>query len=186
LGVTAVYVTHDQDEALALSDRVAVMRDGHLIALGPPHELYLYPPDGYTARFLGQMNIVACTIQRCTATGMVLARSPLGLMHARMGDLRLAAEQCAELMIRPEHIALCVDEAADLPNVIQGVITGVLFAGRVVEYTIRVAATELRVHALSTTALTEGSVVRLHLPAERCWVLPAESADASPEETVAS
>jgi iron(III) transport system ATP-binding protein len=185
LGVTAVYVTHDQEEALALSDRLAVMRDGEVVALGPPQQLYLYPPDGYTARFLGQMNILPCTVQEHVTARMVRAWTPLGLLHARVGDVRLAAGQRAELMIRPEHIAVCVDGARDLLNVIEGVITSVLFAGRLVEYRVRAAAAEVRVHGLSTTALSEGSMVHLHLPAERCWILPTEGTDAPLEERAA-
>jgi len=84
LGTTALYVTHDQDEALALSDRIAVLRDGRLVAEGPPSALYAEPPTAFVARFLGGANVV---------------RGPLA---ARLGGRELGAGEA--LAVRPEHL----------------------------------------------------------------------------------
>ncbi|MEM6326572.1 MAG: ABC transporter ATP-binding protein [Bacteroidota bacterium] len=84
LGTTALYVTHDQDEALALSDRMAVLRDGRLVAVGMPRDLYANPPTAFVAQFLGGANVVR------------------GALAARLGGTEAGPGEA--LSIRPEHL----------------------------------------------------------------------------------
>src|ERR1051326_7194428 len=79
LGVTMIYVTHDQDEALAMSDRVALMRDGRLVALGTPRELYEAPGQEFAARFIGDTNILRGTAESERVVRIAGAAVPLSL-----------------------------------------------------------------------------------------------------------
>ena len=100
VGVTTLYVTHDQAEALSLGDRVCVMNDGEIIQIAPPHEVYAKPASLFVAHFVGEMNFVG---------GEVKARdrvdSPFGALTVPVPD-GLAAGAAVTLAIRPEHVVV--------------------------------------------------------------------------------
>jgi iron(III) transport system ATP-binding protein len=79
LGITTVYVTHDQDEALSLADHVVVMRDGRIVQQGSPRELYERPATRFLAEFLGETNFIPATIER-SADGASVLSTPLGTL----------------------------------------------------------------------------------------------------------
>ncbi|MGE0006049.1 MAG: ABC transporter ATP-binding protein [Parvibaculaceae bacterium] len=123
-GMTMIYVTHDQDEALSLSDRIAVMNDGRIVQFGSPGELYWDPESEFVARFIGESNFIEATVERADARSCklgLLGRSVAFTARARS----LAAGQRINLMMRPEHIKLC-DEAH---GVVSGVVEEALFFG---------------------------------------------------------
>ena len=109
LGATVIYVTHDQEEALTMSDQVAVMDKGRLVQLGPPRALYDNPADAFVADFIGDMNLLPGTVSavagaQCQVTldgggGCGIARSPLAY-----GD-------AARLAVRPEHVAVTAGDS---------------------------------------------------------------------------
>jgi ABC-type Fe3+/spermidine/putrescine transport system ATPase subunit len=107
LGITTVYVTHDQEEALSLSDRVAVMRDGRILQLGPPRDLYERPRTRFIADFVGTNNLVPGTVVGAagervtvdTALGRLQGRPPHG------GD-SLTVGRATVLAIRPENVTV--------------------------------------------------------------------------------
>ena len=143
LGTTSLYVTHDQQEALALSDRIAVMRAGKILQVGPPEHLYREPRTAFVARFLGGSNIV----------------EDAGLAEALSGEAAPSGEHV--LAVRPEH----------LHPVDQGGITGRLlarqFVGTYAEWSVEVEGTELR--AWVDPSLSPSASVRLSAGAHR-WV----------------
>jgi iron(III) transport system ATP-binding protein len=103
-GATAIIVTHDQEEALSLADRLAVMRDGRLVQVGPPEQVYLAPADRWAASFLGEVNVLAGRVE---ATGV---RTELGLFDvAGPGDGSPAPSGLVHLAVRPEQLELRVD-----------------------------------------------------------------------------
>lgn len=111
-GVTFVYVTHDQSEALALSHRIAVMNQGRIEQLGSPEVIYSFPQSRFVADFIGQCNLLDATVSACSAEHMTLAIGGLGKIEARhCGDL-LPGDK-GTLALRPEKIRL---EAATNPN----------------------------------------------------------------------
>jgi len=115
VAITTIFVTHDQEEALTLSDRIGILRDGRLIAEGPPRAVYAAPPDAFTARFLGEANVLTGTPE------------PGGLrLHG--GALIAVPQGTTAVAVRPEHIALSVAEPA-APNRIQARLVGRIFAG---------------------------------------------------------
>ncbi len=115
LGATVIYVTHDQEEALTMSDRVAVMSQGRLSQLGTPRELYDDPANPFVADFLGEMNFVDATVEDM-ADGIGRAVTAGGVLFARLarGHGPLRKGEAARIAIRPESLTLQADEAASL------------------------------------------------------------------------
>ena len=104
LGITTVYVTHDQEEALSLSDRVAVMRDGKVLQVAAPKELYERPVGRFVADFVGTNNFLAGTCREIAADRLC-AETPIGLVRGSLTPKVRAGDRCV-LAIRPENIAL--------------------------------------------------------------------------------
>jgi iron(III) transport system ATP-binding protein len=172
LGVTTLYVTHDQEEALSLSHRVALMRHGRVVECGTPQELYYRPRRLFTAQFIGRAEIVPCTVLR-REDGLTLLETPLGPLH---GAGAAAASGKASLMIRPEHLSI-VSAGADVPNKIPGTVVSAVFLGRLFEYEIDLGGRRVKLQTLSTHPYPPGARVAVHAPPERC-VLIDETNDA--------
>ena len=172
VGTTAVYVTHDQEEAMALSDRVAVMRDGRVVELAPPRDLYLRPRTAFAARFVGQADLTPCAVLGRDGEATVLETAFGRMLSHAVPE---GARAPLSLLIRPEHIEFA---SADGPNRVTGTIRRVVFSGRLVEYLIETAqGVTIRVQGTSGTIREEGEAVRLHLPPERLVVV-----EGSPED----
>lgn len=102
-GVTFIYITHDQGEALAMSDRVGVMSQGRIQQIADPREIYNNPVNGFVASFVGENNIFTGEVQNA-ASGMAGFASAHGTFRARLGDI--GAQKTAKLYVRPEHTML--------------------------------------------------------------------------------
>ena len=106
VGITFVYVTHDQNEALTMSDRIAVMNDGMIEHLGPPREIYEHPATRFVAGFIGTSNLLTGSLARVTGGRGVIEVSPDERIIVPEGRSALAAGQQVELTVRPEKIEL--------------------------------------------------------------------------------
>jgi ABC-type Fe3+/spermidine/putrescine transport system ATPase subunit len=153
--VTAIIVTHDQEEALSLSDRMLVLEGGHVRQAGTPDDVYRHPADAFVADFVGSFNAIPVTVAP-SADGAV----------ARWGDAAVplgdgaAAEGPARLLVRPEQLAVHAEANGASPaGAVRGTITDVDFAGPVVTLTVDVAGVAVRVLALSPTVLADPSLV---------------------------
>jgi len=130
LGITTIYVTHDQEEALSLSDRVAVMKDGRVLQVGRPKELYERPRTRFVADFVGTNNLVP---------GRVSGRAGAELMvDTAVGTLRAVSdvsvgERCV-LAIRPENVAVDAGAGSGVGNVVRGRVTFVSYLGSALRY----------------------------------------------------
>lgn len=143
-GLTAVYVTHDQEEALAVSDRIVVMENGRIAQVGTPADLYDRPASAFIANFIGDANL----IEGHAAAGMFTAE---GVQLAITGG-----DGAAAVSIRPERIALRAEPSGP------ATITGVTYLGSRMEYEVRLGATDLLVsHPISEPALERGQAVAL-------------------------
>jgi ABC-type Fe3+/spermidine/putrescine transport system ATPase subunit len=158
LGITTIYVTHNQAEAMLVSDRIGVMRDGLLLQVGTPEDIYSRPRDEFVAGFFGKANLL---------------RGEAGSSGLRVGSSMLAlarppAPGPATLLIRPEAVQF----AQDGDNVVQGEVQRIAFLGDHVEYEVRVEAlgTTLRVQTPSTAPHRTGRV-SLRLPPDRVIAL---------------
>ncbi|GMU70779.1 MAG: ABC transporter ATP-binding protein [Burkholderiales bacterium] len=133
VGMTAIYVTHDQDEAMTLSDRVAVMNEGRIVELGSPQELYLRPRTRFVATFLGRAVVFEAVGSRTIGSD--------GVLMTDVGPICVgsppAAGRIDALMIRPEAISLS-REPAPVINGRQGRIVKATFAGAQVDYLVAI------------------------------------------------
>jgi iron(III) transport system ATP-binding protein len=107
LGITTVYVTHDQDEALALSDRIAVMSGGRMIQVGSPTDIYETPATAEVAAFVGRCNFLEASVTEVTATGAVVALAANGQALTVESNTPGRAGQTVTVAIRPESLRIC-------------------------------------------------------------------------------
>jgi iron(III) transport system ATP-binding protein len=144
LRITTVYVTHDQEEAMALSDRIAVMRHGRVAQLGTAEDLYRAPASSFVAEFIGRVNLVPARAGRAADGGVdtELWGAPVRV-HAEPG---CAPGQALVLVLRPELLDL-LPESAKLPRghvAAAGVVRSRTFLGEKVEYVVDVQGTDLQ------------------------------------------
>lgn len=155
LGITTLYVTHDQLEALALSDRIAVMRDGEIIDEGNPYDLYMFPKYSFTAGFFGVNNILEARITNVD-TALGIAQVDAGLGHpitVAGASAHVAPDQATAIAVRPENITLelgrqpsqSASSSLNGLNRLGGVVAEVVFLGDYVDYKISVRGIPLRV-----------------------------------------
>ena len=129
LGITTVYVTHDQEEALSLSDRIVVMNAGRVEQIGPPFEIYNYPRTTFVASFIGQLNQLPVVVKDASA-GAVAFGSQIILTGQR---IEAADGTAARLAIRPEEIKLALAGAEATPgNRLSARVDNVMFLGAIV------------------------------------------------------
>jgi iron(III) transport system ATP-binding protein len=167
LGTTTLYVTHDQLEALSMSDTVALVKDGSLVQEGAPRDVYLNPADPFAANFLGRTNLLEGRI----ANGAVVTR--WGALHCPLPDWALDSSEVA-IGFRPESVQL----SETLPsgeNVLEGTLAAATFAGDSVEYEVALDNHLVRVKSQPFTQFAEGRKVFLRVPADRCYVLAGMS-----------
>jgi ABC-type Fe3+/spermidine/putrescine transport system ATPase subunit len=141
VGVTVIYVTHDQSEALALSNRVVVMRDGEIEGVDSPHNLYNLPSSRYIASFIGDANLLSGRITH-VSDGMVAVESAVGGWQIPRERVRIEGEihchQDIDVVIRPESI-LVTAERSDNPGItwLTCAVVQVLYSGSTTLYVLR-------------------------------------------------
>ena len=136
LGLTVLYVTHDQEEALILSDRIAIMHEGRLHQVGPPAEVYERPATGFVADFVGESNVLAGVVEKTAPQGLAVRLSPSGrLLWARTEAL--APGQTVRLMVRPEAVAVGIADPDEGDNRVEAVVEDALYLGQAVRYVVR-------------------------------------------------
>ncbi|WP_298034036.1 ABC transporter ATP-binding protein [uncultured Dysosmobacter sp.] len=137
LGITAIYVTHDQDEALSMSDIIAVMRQGRIEQIGTPWEIYFRPANRFVADFVGTVNFLDAKV--LTASAHVLTVDHCGMELRVPTEIPASAGEEITLVVRPECIHLAA-EGETLPEgaVLNGTIENYSFLGRMIRYWVRV------------------------------------------------
>ena len=170
LGLTSIYVTHDQAEALSLSDRVVVLRDGRVMQVGTPAEIHDRPRTRFVADFMGYRNFFPVTVDRGEPGEMTLARGKDVTLSGR-SVTTLASGADAVAAIRPEDVELTMEPAG--PNVVRGTVRLIEYLGR--EHDVEVALdSEQTVMARVQRPVDIGSIVSLRLPPERVVILPSD------------
>lgn len=168
LGLTTVYVTHDQEEALALSDRIAVMRDGRIEQTGSPREIYRLPATPFVAAFIGQSNLLAGTFLE--------TEGDFGRVHTALGDFlgrlpegrRQEPGDAVTLFFRPQSCRL--DGEAEVR--ISGVISASEYLGEEIQLQIRAGETVLIVKTTREDGFTPGQQLSFSVSARDCRLLP--------------
>ncbi len=168
-GITFIFVTHDQEEALTMSDRVAVMSAGHILQLGTPEDIYNEPQSAFVADFIGDSDIMAGTMVRDRLVRF------LGCDFACV-DTGFGENAEVDVVLRPEDVKLKpIDDPAK--NVPQGIVESLLFKGVHYEMKVRVGDNVLLVH--STHARPVGTQVKLTVAPEDIQVM--RKSDYSPD-----
>jgi ABC-type Fe3+/spermidine/putrescine transport system ATPase subunit len=172
LGITTVYVTHDQEEALSLSDRVAVMRDGKVLQVATPKDLYERPATRFVADFVGTNNFIA-GVCRGVSGDQMLVDTALGALRGRATTAVAERARCV-LAVRPENVAL----GGDGVNAIDGTIVLASYLGSVLRYDVATAEgvivkADVR-DPWHHVPLPAGRAVRLTFPASVALTLPDE------------
>ncbi len=171
LGITAIYVTHDQEEALALSDRVAIMNRGRIQQVGTPEEIYEHPQSKFVADFIGLSAFIPVRVKGVEGNEaeIVLGRATLkapALDH-------LVTNQSLLLFIRPDDVEFVADSFSE--NILTGVVRKATYLGNRMDYRIQTDdGVEIRVQADETRRYRTGDSVSLHLPVECCRLIAEE------------
>ena len=179
LGITAMYVTHDQDEALSMSDIIAVMRKGRIEQIGTPWEIYFRPATRFVADFVGTVNFLEGTARRDADGGLTVDHLGMRLRVDEGGDFRDG--EAVTLVVRPECIRILgADETAPEGTALHGVIENYSFLGRMIRYWVRVG-TEVFVIDDANVDLTGARTgdVQLRLDTRKLHVLKGGGADAA-------
>ncbi len=190
VGITFLYVTHDQEEALTMSDRLAVMRAGKIVQMGVPKEIYNEPADTYVADFLGVSNLMEVD---------VIERGPGPACKIRLGECVLAADfggegtpDRAHAVIRPERVRIEPFESASGqaeqagPNRVPAMVERLVYLGSATQVLLRLAA-GMQVQALvqndgDQVRLSHGTPVHVHLAPDALRVLAGEAISPTGED----
>lgn len=173
VGVTTIYVTHDQSEALALSDRIAVMRDGRIAQIGRPYQIYHQPRSAFVATFVGRSNLLRGRLlerdgdgaRMETALGAVLCKAPDDSGSAAPGAV----------LIRPEHVVLAAAAETSGPaiNRFRGRVLQVAFLGEAAECVVQIGETEIVVRSMAGHR-DEFGPVDVFFPPEKTLAIEAD------------
>ncbi|MGH8546111.1 MAG: ABC transporter ATP-binding protein, partial [Gammaproteobacteria bacterium] len=172
LDITTVYVTHDQLEALTMSDVVAVMDQGEIVQEASPMVIYREPKVRFVADFIGLTNFIEGSVRRA-ANGNALGEveTASGLITCILPDKAALGDKVL-IVIRPEDLNLVPGPAsAGTGNVIEGRVSTSLFMGDSTEFRVSIKGTALRLKLHPSTAVAKGDTVRIELPPERCRAL---------------
>jgi spermidine/putrescine transport system ATP-binding protein len=163
VGITFIYVTHDQEEALTMSDRIAVMSEGNVEQIGTPTEIYDRPTTVFVAGFIGQANLWPCELSSTNGAGTEVTAFGRKLPAAPAEGLDAGAG--ATLMVRPERLRVSMDEPAAIATRVPATVTHLIFQGPVVRLTMAAPdGTELVSHVGTDTELP------LLRPGDAVWV----------------
>jgi spermidine/putrescine ABC transporter ATP-binding subunit len=170
LGITAMYVTHDQAEALALSDRVAIMNRGRLEQLGTPEEIYEQPRSRFVAEFIGLSNFLEGRVQSIQGENMLVG---VGSVTVTTPALQAASPgQKVLLFARPNEIELLRPEEAPGANVFGAQVEKATYLGDTMDYRLIFGqGLELRIQTDARHRLGPGTTVRIRLPRIRSWAM---------------
>jgi iron(III) transport system ATP-binding protein len=173
LGITAVYVTHDQTEALAMSNVIAVMKDGQVQQTGRPRDIYERPVSRFVADFIGTSNFVDGVVDRRERAEHYLVDTPYGKITVT-ASADYAPGAAVVVAARPEHISLETGPSNGAPNRWSGNVTTRAFLGEAVDHMVDLGDREVRVRSNPSVSFAPGSDVVLVFSEEACSLIPAD------------
>ena len=175
LGITTLYVTHDQTEALSMSNTIAVMRDGVIDQLGTPREIYDSPTSLFTANFIGTSNFVEAKVAAKLEGGTYRVEHAAGPLVVTSERTFVVGDEVV-VSIRPERLMMLEDRGtAGINSEWTGTVQAKAFLGEAVDYLVMVGDQELRLRTDTSLDVPTGSDVTLSFPKQHCSLLPADS-----------
>ena len=172
LGIAAVFVTHDQEEALVMSDKVLVMRSGRIEQQGSPLEVYFHPLTPFVADFIGGSNVIAVSSAEVPASGDVTFSTGGGPLTGRSTR---ELERCSAVAVKTVHVRLSTSKP-DSANVFEALVEQRTFVGDFVAYRLRWGDLQLKVHQPSTDLHECGARVWCNISPEHVVPLAEEPA----------
>lgn len=179
-GITFIYVTHDQEEAMTMSDRLGVMSHGQLLQVGTPFEVYEHPTNSFVADFIGESNILRGRVVEQNAQGIAVCVDDLGILQVSSSGRSLSINQIISLAIRPEKIDLMLPDQTpnnSAANIFNGRIKEAIYLGTDTTYQVELTAHgQLTIrcqndHAQTIHPYTAGTFVQVFLPPGSLWIL---------------
>jgi ABC-type Fe3+/spermidine/putrescine transport system ATPase subunit len=172
LGITSIYVTHDQQEAMVVADRIALMQDGRIIQVDRPDVIYNTPASLFAARFIGNANVVPGIVTAVGAETRVKLRDGPELVSNSNG---VAVGDAVHVVFRPEQVRVGEPGSAAAVNRMEGVIGGNVFLGNVSDLVLSVGKLEIRSQISPPVAWQANAPVSVSIPADAVRVLDARS-----------
>ncbi|MCC7348630.1 MAG: ABC transporter ATP-binding protein [Variibacter sp.] len=174
LGFTAIFVTHDQQEALSLSDHIIIINKGLIEQEGSPQDVFKNPATPFTARFLGYANVFPSHVRQAVPEGVSVDLGNGAALSARWRSAQPPrAGDKATVAFRADRVALAPAGAASGPG-IDGEIEAAAFLGSYFDYTIRAGALQVKAEGSIDHPFARGAAVRLTVPADQCHAFAAE------------
>ncbi|WP_126424973.1 ABC transporter ATP-binding protein [Brevibacillus marinus] len=172
VGITTIFVTHDQEEAMSMADRVAVMQGGKLVQVDTPTALYSNPVNSFVADFVGSSNLFAAVVKPADPgqKGTVVVLEGSKPLHSAF----MTKKTEAQVLIRPESIRLLrADQPAAGVNVLEGTVQMATYLGPTIRYDVKVGELQFAVDATfdARPPLTPGTAVKLEIDPERVVIL---------------
>jgi iron(III) transport system ATP-binding protein len=172
LGITSIYVTHDQIEALSLSSTIAVLRAGEVVQMGKPRDIYENPQSKFVAEFIGTSNFIDGTVASRDGDEHVV--------ETRDGRLRLASSAhippATEVVvsIRPEAVMLTTERPVGAANVWEGIVTTRAFLGDAVDHVVAVGKRDIRARCLPHISHAPGTAVFMQMDPGKLALVPVD------------
>jgi len=173
LKITTLYVTHDQLEALTMSDVVTVMDQGRIVQSGTPLEIYQEPQQKFVANFVGLTNFLEGIVESSAVDG-----NHLGVVNTAHGKLHcilpegIGAKDKVLIVVRPEDINIVAETALEKENVLRAQVDALTFMGDALECQLSVGDQRLRTKLHPSSTVRQGDTVFLRLPPQSCRALP--------------
>ena len=173
LRITTLYVTHDQIEALSMSNVIAVMNSGVIVQEGAPREIYLQPKSKFVANFIGSTNQLSGQITKMADKETALVRTEDGeISCSALEGLTVGSK--VVVVVRPESVNLHQQKPSGEANLLQGKIGAAMFLGEYLDCTVELGNNVLQTHQRYTLQVRRGDPVWIELPVAECMALPAE------------
>jgi|LSQX01.1.fsa_nt_gb spermidine/putrescine transport system ATP-binding protein len=183
LGQTFIYVTHDQEESLTMSDQIAIMNNGRIEQLGSPEEVYETPATPFVASFLGDCNLLEGTLRETCGNSAIFHHPRLGPLEGNLNtrtDTDCRADSPAFYCVRPENISMLPAEGPDPAEAglssVKGVITQRVYRGVVTRYVVRSGNEEITAETLGKGTAAPGEAVILTWKPKDAVILPVSQA----------
>ncbi|HWP60719.1 MAG TPA: ABC transporter ATP-binding protein [Candidatus Acidoferrales bacterium] len=168
VGITTFFVTHDQLEALALSDKIGVIMAGELVEVGSPYEMYVRPKNKLVAEFLGTANALQGRVVRTGTEGAV--ETELGPINVDLSRTEVGSNESVFVVIRPEGLVCSREPTGIANNLFEGTIKRALFLGNFIDGEVQIKNKSFRALLSPYQAFHPGEKVYVHVPPDRCQV----------------
>lgn len=174
LGITTLFVTHEQVEALTMSDVIAVMKDGAIVQQGAPAEVYRKPAAAFVADFIGRTNFLAGQVKtlnlRRPKSAAAVIETAIGPVACQLTS-GIDNGEAATVAIRPENVTLKAGATDDGPNSFAGTVDSIVYVGNFVECVVRLGTERIRVQLHPSESFSCGDAVQVCLPPEHCTAM---------------